>query len=99
MIEGERSGGVPSPTSVGLSQYPEGEAYYRVLVRRSTTMDVTLTSNQMSDTFQAVVPIGADGFKLDDLLTRGTVQIALYGAIVLIENRVLHWLPARSRPA
>ena len=27
------------------------------------------------------------------------VGIALYGAIVLIENRVLHWLPARSRPA
>lgn len=30
-----------APTAVGLSRYPEGEAYYRSLVRRSTTMDVT----------------------------------------------------------
>jgi NitT/TauT family transport system permease protein len=27
------------------------------------------------------------------------VGIALYGAIVVVENRVLHWLPSRSRPA
>lgn len=27
------------------------------------------------------------------------VGIALYGAIAAIENRVLHWLPARARPA
>jgi NitT/TauT family transport system permease protein len=27
------------------------------------------------------------------------VGIVLYGAIVLIENRVLHWLPSRARPA
>lgn len=27
------------------------------------------------------------------------IGIALYGAIVMIENRVLHWLPARARPA
>lgn len=26
------------------------------------------------------------------------IGIVLYGAIVLIENRVLHWLPARARP-
>ena len=30
-----------APADVGLSRYPEGEAYYRALVRRSTTMDVT----------------------------------------------------------
>ncbi|MFM8603565.1 MAG: DUF885 domain-containing protein [Gemmatimonadota bacterium] len=30
-----------APTAVGLSHYPEGEAYYRSLVRRSTTMDIT----------------------------------------------------------
>lgn len=27
------------------------------------------------------------------------IGIVLYGAIVLIENRVLHWLPSRARPA
>jgi NitT/TauT family transport system permease protein len=27
------------------------------------------------------------------------VGIVLYGAIVLIENRVLHWLPSRARTA
>ena len=30
-----------APTRVGLAQYPDGEAYYRSLVRRSTTMDIT----------------------------------------------------------
>lgn len=30
-----------APTTVGLSQYPDGASYYRALVRRSTTMDVT----------------------------------------------------------
>ena len=27
------------------------------------------------------------------------IGIVLYGGIVLIENRVLHWLPSRARPA
>ncbi|MBK8246616.1 MAG: DUF885 domain-containing protein [Gemmatimonadetes bacterium] len=30
-----------APTAVGLGQYPDGPSYYRALVRRSTTMDVT----------------------------------------------------------
>lgn len=30
-----------APTAVGLAQYPDGPSYYRALVRRSTTMDVT----------------------------------------------------------
>ncbi len=30
-----------APTTVGLSQYPDGAAFYRALVRRATTMDVT----------------------------------------------------------
>jgi uncharacterized protein (DUF885 family) len=30
-----------APTTVGLSQYPDGAAFYRTLVRRATTMDVT----------------------------------------------------------
>jgi uncharacterized protein (DUF885 family) len=30
-----------APTAVGLGQYTEGPSYYRALVRRSTTMDVT----------------------------------------------------------
>ncbi len=30
-----------APTAVGLAQYPDGAAFYRTLVRRATTLDVT----------------------------------------------------------
>lgn len=60
-----------APTSVGLSQYPEGEAYYRVLVRRSTTMDVTP---------EQVHAIGlAEVARLDSLMAMLRTQIGFTG--------------------
>ena len=60
-----------APTAVGLSQYPEGEAYYRSLVRRSTTMNVTP---------EQVHAIGlAEVARLDSLMTVLRTRIGFTG--------------------
>ena len=38
---GSQAYGAAAPDAVGLAHYPDGEAYYRTLVRHRTTMDVT----------------------------------------------------------
>lgn len=60
-----------APTAVGLSQYPGGEAYYRSLVRRSTTMDITP---------EQVHAIGlAEVARLDSLMTIVRARIEFAG--------------------